>query len=195
MMNNELMSSKSYPVPHTPKWAAGIRTVIHAGILTMALLLTGCQGLIDMHNGQYFPNAVAWFPESPKYGYEVCLTDIQCACFPFVLASDIILLPYDTYLRTKGFYIRVQDESGEPISGAEVNVCLDGYKICYEGKTNSRGIRYVPRSRDYCGRNRVSVFCVAKNFESLEDDYPVGTFAQDMKTNDWTIIMHRERKE
>ena len=184
------------------KWAVRNRTVIPAGMLSLALLLTGCKGLTSYErDGKYFPYTVDVFEQcvsQNSYGYEDCLQGILCACSPFALATDIVLFPYDTYLRTKGFNILVQDESGEPISGAEVCVTLHGFWYCYEGKTNSRGIRYVPRSRDCWGQDKfekVSVFCVAKNFESLQDDRPCGTFAQDMKTNTWTIIMHREEKE
>ena len=205
MMNNELMSSKSHPVPHALKWAVGISTVIPAGILTMALLLTGCIGL--SRNGEYFPNTryISEECHSPsKYGYENCLKGIECACYPFALATDIVLFPYDMCLRTKGFQVRVLDDGGGPVAGASIRVGLNrgiyGENYIwtfYEGKTNSRGELYVPRFLENCDRSyeNIALHSEAKSFQPSRDIRPRNAFAQDMKTNDWTIIMHRERKE
>ena len=93
--------------------------------------------------------------------------------------ADTVAMPYDLCLKAKnayvcandGVYIMVQDRSGRPIPGLEVDLIIDGEfgrRIIYDGNvcpkgayfthvfTNGKGEVYVPIDLESCGNVRFS---------------------------------------
>ena len=118
------------------------------------------------------------FPETPTAlfpGLPLLLLEQFVIC-PVI---DTVMIPYDLYLQSQksaickeeGILIKVQDRSGRPIQGLEIDLAINGkpgHQIFYGGKacpkgaygthvfTNEKGEAYVPIDLSSCGTVRFS---------------------------------------